>query len=79
MIRCKECDDAQREIANMADIIAFWAYQAKWYYAQAAKLGSYDDLPIKKQREIDAVFEKNRIAENRDRFGHVDPAHEIGS
>lgn len=79
MTRCQDCDEAQREIANMAEEIAFWAYQAKWYFALATHLGNYDDLDLKKQRAIDATFEEHRQAENRDRIGHVEPAHDIGS
>lgn len=79
MTRCQACDEAQREIANMADEIAFWAFQAKWYYARVHDLGQYDELPVQKQKEIGAVFERHRIAENCDRIGHVDPANDIGS
>lgn len=79
MINCRDCENAQREIVSMVEEIAFWAYQAKWYFAKANGLGNYDDLPVKKQRAIDATFEEHRIAENRDRIGHVEPAHDIGN
>lgn len=79
MMRCDQCDDLLRENAGMADEIAFWAFQAKWYYAAAHGIGRYDDLPPARQKAIDAALEQNRINENRERLGHVPPAHEIGS
>lgn len=79
MAYCQDCADAQREIGGMADEIAFWAFQAKWYYAAANGMGSYDDLPVKRQKAIAEVFKQRRIAENRERIGHVEPAHDIGS
>lgn len=78
-MRCKECDEHVREIASMADEIAFWAYQAKWYYAAANNIGRYDDLSVKQQKAIDATFEQHRIAENRERIGYVEPPRDIGS
>ena len=79
MIYCQDCMRHIQEIANMADEIAFWAFKAKWYYAAANGLGKYDELPIAKQKEIDAVFERHRIAENQERIGPIEPAWDIGS
>lgn len=80
MSKCSDCDRAQHEIANMAEEIAFWAFQAKWYYTAALNIGkNYDDLPIKQKKEVDAVFEKHRIAENRERIGDISPSYDIGS
>lgn len=72
-------DQEIRQVAMMADEIAFWAYQAKWYFAAANGLGRYDELPATQQRAIDKTFEEHRIAENRERLGNVEPAHNIGS
>lgn len=47
MDRCQNCDDLYREVADLADQCAFWAYQAKWYFARANRLGCYDDLTAK--------------------------------
>lgn len=63
-----------REQAQMADEIAFWAYQAKHYYAACHGI----DLD-KNWKTIEAAFEQARVAENAERLGHVEPAHEIGS
>ena len=76
---CDSCIDSQREVAELADHCAFWAYQAKWYYAQAHGIGNYDELPLRRQKEIDAVFEKARIAENRERLGEIPPSYDIGT
>lgn len=78
-LRCAACDEKVREVAQQADLVAFWAYQAKSYYAHANKLGTYDELPLEKQKEIEAVFEKARIEENRERIGHVPDSYDIGS
>lgn len=78
-LRCVACDDYVREIAQMADLVAFWAYQAKCYYARAAGLGEYDSLPPAHQQHMDVMFEEVRAAENRERIGYVPPAHDIGS
>lgn len=77
--RCKECDEHVREIAQLADLIAFWAYQAKWYYARYALVADYDSLNRMQQAEIDMVFERHRIAENRERHSHAEAPREIGS
>lgn len=79
MSYCQSCADAQREVAELADHVAFWAFQAKWYYAAANGFGRYDELPLEQQKAIDDVFETHRITENIERFGHVEPAHGIGS
>jgi hypothetical protein len=79
MMRCKSCDEHVREVAMLADLSAFWAFQAKWYYAAAIGLGRYDELPLAAQKKIDAVFEKHRVAENRERVGHVAPSYDIGT
>lgn len=72
-------DEAIREVAKMADEVAYWAYQAKWHYAKAYRLGDYDNLPSKTQKDIDRIFENWRTAENVDRRGPAEPAHDIGS
>jgi hypothetical protein len=79
MARCKECDEHIREVAMLADQCAFWAYQAKWYYAKVHCKQNYDDLPRAMQDSIAEAFERARIAENAERIGNIDPAHEIGS
>lgn len=75
----RERDDQSREIANMAEEIAFWAYQAKHYCAVARFGRSYDDCSRTTQRAVDELLEQNRIAENRERYGHAEPARDIGS
>lgn len=78
MKRCTECDRHVSEIAGMADLLAFWAFQAKWYYAAAIGLGRYDELPLATQKKIDAELEKHRVAENRERWSHAEPSRDIG-
>lgn len=73
-----ENDKHVREIAELADLVAFWAYQAKWYYAKAHKLGDYDALSPSRQRAIDAVFEQARVNENRERHSHAEAPRDIG-
>lgn len=77
--RCKGCDEKVYEIAMMAELVAFWAYQAKCYYCYTNDLGKYDDLRPEIQKRIDETFEKVRIEENRERIGHVPDSHDIGS
>lgn len=77
MTRCRDCDDHVREIANMADELAFWAYQAKWHYAQSNGMGDYDALPRLKQEQIDELFRQARIAENKSRI-NAEPPRDIG-
>lgn len=79
MTICRDCDDAQREIANMADEIAFWAYHAKWHYAASHGMGRYDDLPRLQQQQIEEAFRQAKIDENRERLGHVSDSYDIGS
>ena len=78
-MRCEDCDRNTREIAELADLCAFWAFQAKWYFAKANKLGNYDELPPANQKAIDATFEEHRRAENRERLGTIPPSYDIGS
>jgi hypothetical protein len=75
---CQECYNAQREIAQMADEIAFWAYQAKWYYAAHNKM-DYEKLARWQQKAIDDVFEEARRKENRERLGTIPASYDIGS
>lgn len=62
------------EQSQMADEIAFWAYQAKFYYAACNGI----DLE-KNWKKIEAVFEAAQQVENTERFSRVDPAHNVGS
>jgi len=73
--------DAIRETASIADELAFWRHQAIWgraYLLQPrAKVASIEDGPVWKEalRQLEAA----RVAENRERYAHVQPAHEVGS
>lgn len=59
--------DLVRGISVLADQCAFYRYQAGFYCAYATHGRSPTD------EEVDAAFkiiESNRVAENKERFGH---------
>lgn len=77
--RCDQCADAMREVAATADELAFWACQAKHFYAVAWQGKAYDQLSRKDQDTIEKTFERFRREENAERYGHAEPPREIGS
>jgi hypothetical protein len=56
-----------RELAQTADELAFYAYQAKWYCAMATFTGGGRSPTEEELNEATKIIEANRIAENKDR------------
>ena len=61
-------DRLYREIAGLADAVAFWKFQAIWH---RAKLSGRDPDDDQVYRDVEKELAQARADENRERYSHA--------
>ena len=70
-------DRLYREIAELAEELAFWRYQAFFHRCHIMQYGDLDDPVI--WRTLESEFRHIKEMENKERRGDIEPSHDIGS